>query len=454
MRVNCNISAIIANNQLGKSENSLSQSIERLSSGLKINKSMDDASGMAISKKMHAQIKALDRSSNNTQDGVSVVQTAENALSEVESMLQRMRELAVQAANDTNCDGDRDAIQEEIYELEKEIDRISTDTEYNTMPLLDGTLGRRAYTNQNNVEVFSLTDTVLSGKYNISVTKAAERAEISLRNFGAATEDGSITVNGAIVKFESGESRRSIYNKLQSACERSGCILEDKGGSITITNKEYGKYKELNLEFSSANVARAFTGSRQLTQTKEGVDCETTLGNGFSSTAAVYSEGNKIYINDVDSFQIVVEIEGDKTYSDCELEITDIGVMNIQSGANEGQQINIDIPRVDMHTLGLDYLNVRTANGAADSINKLDSAISRVSSVRSRLGAFQNRLETTTKSLDEYNENITAGLSRIEDCDMAEEMTNFTAQNVKTQATTSILAQANERPETILQLLQ
>ena len=138
----------------------------------------------------------------------------------------------------------------------------------------------------------------------------------------------------------------------------------------------------------------------------------------------------------------------------CTMKVTDIGIMSIQAGANEGQQINIDIPKVDVHTLDLDLINVNTGSGAADAIRKIDHAIFKVSSSRSELGAYQNRLERTTDSLDEYHENITTALSRIEDCDMAEEMTNFTAENVKTQAATSILAQANERPQTILQLLQ
>ena len=128
--------------------------------------------------------------------------------------------------------------------------------------------------------------------------------------------------------------------------------------------------------------------------------------------------------------------------------------MRIQAGANEGQQLSIGIPEVSMHTLGLDNLNLRTDDCAKDAMTRLDGAISKVSSIRSKLGAYQNRLETATGNLNEYNENITAALSRIEDCDMAAEMTEFTAQNVKTQAATSILAQANQRPETILQLLQ
>lgn len=454
MRVNCNISAIIANNQLGKSENSLSQSIERLSSGLKINHARDDASGMAISKKMHAQIKALERSSRNTQDGVSVVQTAESALGEVENMLQRMRELSVQAASDTNGPEDRDAIQREIDELGKEIDRISTDTEYNTMPLLDGTLSRRAYAKVDDVSMMRMSDTVTTGDYYINVTGPANQASYAINKFGTIWEDGSMSINGATVEFKAGESMTTIIGRMQEACERGNATIEEMGSYYVITNKEYGRYEELELKFSSSTIASRFTGSTAKEITIPGRDCDVSLGAGFSPTATVTTEGKIITVKDVDSFEMKIEIPGDKTFWGCEIKVTDMGVMNIQAGANEGQQISIDIPEVNRHTLGLDYLNVRTSRGAGDAITSLDEAIYYVSSVRSKLGAYQNRLETSTKSLDEYDENITAALSRIEDCDMAEEMTEFTAQNVKTQAATSILAQANERPESILQLLQ
>ena len=238
MRVNCNISAIIANNQLGKSENSVSQAIERLSSGLRINHAKDDASGMAISKKMHAQIKALEQSSRNTQDGVSVVQTAESALSEVEGMLQRMRELAVQAATDTNGDEDRAAIQLEMDELEKEINRISSDTEYNTMPLLDGTLSRRAYAKENNVEVMSVSDTVVSGNYSIEVTSEARRAEYAFLNVTSITEEGSVSINGAGFKVGPDDNADTIYDKFQEVCKKINATAEKSGGNIVVRNLE------------------------------------------------------------------------------------------------------------------------------------------------------------------------------------------------------------------------
>jgi flagellin len=151
---------------------------------------------------------------------------------------------------------------------------------------------------------------------------------------------------------------------------------------------------------------------------------------------------------------MIIEVPGDLTIDECVMKVTEIGIMDIQVGANEGQQMKIDIPKVSAHIIGIDELVVTTPDGAGIAITKLDNAISEISSVRSMLGAYQNRLENSVESLNVYNENVTAALSRIEDCDMAKEMTTFTAENVISQAATSVLAQANERPQTILQLLQ
>ena len=209
MRVNCNISAIIANNQLSKSEDALSSAIERLSSGLRINKAEDDASGMAISKKMHAQIKAIERSANNTQDGVSVVQTAEGALSELENILQRMRELSVKAASETNSGEEKDAIQVEIDQLTKEVDRISTSDNNNAMYSK-----ALAYADKDNVSA-TISDTVTAGEYSIEVTKEATRPSVDLDLPANAPSAGYISINGVKVDIEAGESITSIESKIQ-----------------------------------------------------------------------------------------------------------------------------------------------------------------------------------------------------------------------------------------------
>ncbi len=464
MRVNCNISAIIANNQLGKSENSLDTAIERLSSGLRINHAEDDAAGMAISKKMHAQIKGLEQATRNSSDGISVVQTAESAMGEVENMLQRARELSVQAADGTYNEDDLKSIQDEIDQICKEIDRVSSDTEFNTMPLLDGTLSRRSYSDVKGVDVTSLSTNVISGEYSISITEAATAATAEATTFsGTVTEDktGTITINGAKVTVAKGDTLDSVYSKLIAAGDAAGVTVGNNataGGGIasatkiSFTSNTSGSNEELNIQFSNAGVASLLGMSTS--NVSYGTDCKVVPGDGFSKTAVAMAVGNRVTISDVNSFSMKLEIDDDMTADNVKLDITDIGIMNIQVGAIEGQQINIEIPKVDTHTLGIDGINVSTNAGAAKAIVKLDDAITQISSFRSRLGAYQNRMETTVQSLNSYNENITSALSRIEDCDMAEEMTAYTSSNVISQAATSILSQANERPQTVLQLLQ
>ena len=214
MRVNCNISSIIANNNLSVSQTKLDKALERLSSGLKINSAEDDAAGLAIANKLHAQIKGLEQANKNSSDGISVIQTAESALSETESILQRINELAVQAANGTNSLSDRQAIQSEIDQLTDEIDRISGSTEFNTMPLLDGTLSRRSYSDTDNVSMFYLSPEVKAGDYSIEVTADATKAAAQI-SFNAAgiTKESSIEINGAKMTVEPGDTEDTLRSK-------------------------------------------------------------------------------------------------------------------------------------------------------------------------------------------------------------------------------------------------
>ena len=455
MRVNCNISALVANTQLGRTESALDKAIERLSSGLRINKAEDDAAGMAISKKMHTQIKALEQSNRNSSDGISVVQTAESALAEIEDMLQRMRELSVQAADETYSIEDKTSIQAEIDQLVEEIDRVCTDTEYNTKPLLDGTLSRRAYADVNNVYMLSMSATIISGDYSFEVEEPARRAAVMANKFNdTITEEevGSIFINGGEVKVEEGQDFDEVYQNIVDMCNLAGGTVENLGGSFMIMNELYGSAEEISVKFSNEQLAMKF--GMQVENVAAGLDCKVNLGSGFSSTAVAVADGERITIQDINNFEMVLEVPGDLTIDNCNMKVTELGIMDIQVGANEGQQLKLDIPKVNCHILGVDSLVVNTHVGASIAMTKLDKAISEISSLRSKLGAYQNRLENSVSSLDTYTENITAALSRIEDCDMAEEMTNYTAENVISQAATSVMAQANERPQSILQLLQ
>ena len=233
MRVNCNISSIIANNNLAVSQSKLDKALERLSSGLKINSAEDDAAGLAIANKMHTQIKGLEQANKNSSDGISVIQTAESALSETQSILQRINELAVQAASDTNGLSDRKALQSEIDQLTQEIDRISTSTEFNTMSLLDGTLSRRCYSDTDNVSAYYVSSAVNAGDYSIEVTADATKASANVTfNAGAITEEGTIEINGALMTVEPGDTAATLMNKFTELCDSANLeydAAEDTG---------------------------------------------------------------------------------------------------------------------------------------------------------------------------------------------------------------------------------
>lgn len=453
MRVNCNISAIMANNQLQKSETALDKAIERLSSGYRINNAEDDAAGMAISNTMRAQIKALDQVDRNATDGISVIQTAEGALGEMENMIQRARELSVQAADQAYSDEDRQSIQNEIDQIMKEVDRISSSTEYNTMSLLDGTNCRKAYSDANGVKVWSMSSSVVTGEFGFSITTQATQASMTLNTFNnavTAAQEGTIEINGAVVAIQEGQTYSEVYENIMGACNKAGVTISN---GLTLTNINYGTYEELNVNFSSTATAALF-GMGQLENSVAGTDAVVSLSGDFSATSSVTSEGCVVTVKDINNFEMKFEVPGNTTYTDALIKVTDMGTLDIQVGTGEGQRIALDIPEVSVHTLGLDNLNVKTSVNASKSITKLDKAVSQISSVRAKLGAYQNRLETTNESLASYTQNITSALSALEDCDMAEEMTNYTAQNVISQAATSILSQANERPQTVLQMLQ
>lgn len=363
MRLGTNMSAVISASYLARSESRLSLSLEKLSSGYKINHSKDAPAGMAISEKMRAQIKGLNRASMSAADGISVTETAEGALSEIEAILQRMNELAIQGSNETYTDEDRVNINNELAALKEEVNRIARDTDFNSTKLLNGDLQRRTY---------------------------------------ATSETGG-----------------------------SKQLMGDVNISYLTNDVKAGSYT-LNIDA---------TGNA-------------TLGAGFQGTAILHQEDNKIKITDNDGFQMEITMDESSTFSgDVTFEVWDIGTMPIQVGANEGQVMNICIPEISVETLNLDKADFTTSASCEKSISVIGEAISRISRIRSEIGAYSNRLEYTISSLDITQENMTAALSRISDTDMAEEMTNYTQQNVMQQAGISMVAQANQLPEKVLQLL-
>lgn len=528
MRINHNISALKANNQLAKTNNSLDNALEKLSSGYRINSAADDSAGLAISEKMRTQISGLDQASRNASDGISVIQTAEGALSEVEAMLQRMRELAVQSANGTYTSDDRVAIQSEIDQLNQEITRISDTTEFNSMSLLNGNIDRKSYTSNNDVKLIDVSDTVAVGSYQLKITQDARQAVLigmpanldddgdtstaapsaSLRKI-ASGEAGSININGESIKVVEGDTVEQVFQKIRDACDsvninvfatstpgtNNGTDQNLAGytsdtfadaASLVFVTREYGSSQEVSIYCDNSSLCNILGLTIDGAQTK-GVDAQAELSSTspsqFKSTATITSDGNKISISDSNNFSMVVKVDPGavgSTFTDAVIEdggdgkidvtagtitppaddidltvsVLDAGPMDLQIGANEGQTMAVRIPNVRPETLNVDKINIGTAAGAQRAIGLLDNAINTVSAIRSKLGAYQNRLEHSISNLNTSSENMTESLSRIQDVDMAVEMAEYTQKNVLAQAGTSMLAQANQRPQTILSLLQ
>ncbi len=455
MKINHNMSATLANSQLLKTENRLAESVRRLSSGLKINEAADDPAGMAISEKMRTQIRGLSRASDNAMDGISVIETAEGALTEMHSILQRARELSVQAANETYDLDDRKNIQSEINSLMEEVDRISRDTEFNKTHLLDGSMDQKGYTDSAGVKVTTYSTAVPVRQYQISVTTPASKATLAATLPGGAitaATAGSIVINGESVGLSVGDTPDEVYEKIRELGTTVGLDVNRNGSNITFQAKEAGASTDFTVNSSNANLLAAI-GLASGT-TVAGTDAVVALGSGFEKTATVKADGNHVVVTDLNGFSMTLKLDETQTVSNpVTIDILDVGNMGLQIGANEGQVMEVKIPRLDTDSLRLIYINVCSTKTASNAIGRLDEAINMVSNVRGQLGAYQNRLEHAVASLDTTEESLTQALSRIEDIDMALEMTEYTQSNVLQQAGVSVLAQANDLPESVLQLL-
>ena len=401
MRINTNLNAMTALNSATKNTALAGSSMEKLSSGLKINKAADNATGLAISEKMRSQIRGLDQASQNTQDGISVVQTAEGAIEEVGNIVQRMRELAVQGANETNTGSDRAKISEELTQLHEEIDRIAESTQFNGKDLLNGTNTVRVenghtiekHTNIANVEIqdgFDFDDITL-GELKIKTTAATNNGQPvtpeKIEIVGAANDKYKITADGL---------------------QTNGKI--NANSTITITDSN-GKSIKFTVGGADINVG------------------ETKVGTTSKTETAI--SGKEI---------------------------------SLQVGANtsDSQTLKVKIENVSTDSLGLDGDTItkmakegkKGTDAANTMIKSLDKALERVNTSRANLGAMQNRLETTASNLTTSNENLTAAESRIRDVDVAEEMMNLSKLNLINQAAQAMMSQAKSQPEGVMQLLR
>ena len=374
MRINHNIAALNTYRQLTINNSSGQKSIEKLSSGLRINRAGDDAAGLAISEKMRGQIRGLDMASKNAEDGISLIQTAEGALNETQSILQRMRELAVQAASDTNTDADRAEIQKEIDQLIEEIDRIAQTTEFNTKKLLNGDLK------------------------------------------GSTSVAQSIAFDTAISK---------VFTNITGTTT----VDEDATYNVRIASASGSTY---TIEWTSAT---GVTGSAQISSAGGTV----TVGDAILTIGTLTSDN----IGDEATFTIRQAVT----------DLTDKS-LNYHIGANSSQTMRVSIEDMSSKALHVNGIKVTTASAAEAAISAINKAIEDVSAQRAKLGAFQNRLEHTINNLGTASENLTAAESRIRDVDMSKEMMEFTKNSILQQASQAMLAQANQLPQGVLQLLK
>ncbi|MBG9548640.1 flagellin [Cytobacillus firmus] len=556
MIINHNISALNTYRQMGVNQNAGSKAMEKLSSGLRINKAGDDAAGLAISEKMRAQIKGLDQASRNSQDGISLIQTAEGALQETHNILQRMRELANQAANDTNVEVDRAEIQKEMNQLTSEINRIGNTTEFNTQKILNGGMDSKG--GEKITEATSATITS-GGTFNTSA---------------AGTTAGTIKVDGrtfdlANLSVGATDDQAAVVSKLKDLT--SGGVklsefvdIEVDGANIKFTAKSEGSTSTIEIGASTtikdATLTQGLVKGQPTTMEKVGMEATDALSgdlttDGTNNTIKV--KVNTADITDVDVNEVNIKLEEGKSYdlgteagraelikdinagiqkAGLEGELTaslshdnklqlisqtgkdfavdgtssfltalsgassdDSGelsaVKNVeqvvgpgaqgsgftakfQIGANQGQSINLNINDMRASALGITgnsgqhgftkensvtngtndvkseaALDVSTHENAAAAITTINDAIEKVSAERSSLGAVQNRLEHTISNLNNASENLTAAESRIRDVDMAKEVMEMTRANILGQASQAMLAQANQKPQAVLQLL-
>ena len=481
MKINRNMSAVVANRQLLRTENKLSLSMGRLSSGYKINKAGDNPAGMAISSKMKAQIDGLDQAEANSDDGQSVLRIADGALNEVSNMLQRIRELSVQAANGTNSYSDRQSIQDEIDQLTQEVDRISTDTEYNKKTLLDGSANTRVYvsgTHQDKTKFarsatrIDFSEEVLPGDYTVKVKTPAKQAEYKLDLSGLINDPdfdgGTVSINGVGIEYEKGMSADDVYKQLMSVADEIGCKFEkdpNKAGVYNITADNKGSKETLTILMSDEMAHKTGLDQQGAVQNADdksyklvasGTDAEIELKDGFGSTVITNVEGNRVKITDKGGFSMDFLLSDDiqATGATLVFDVTDVGAMTIQIGANQYQNMDVHIPEVSSESLYLDTVNVAVNGGADKAISTMDAAIAKLSAVRSGIGAYTNRLEYASSSLAETQEDMTTAYSGLMDTDMASEMTEYTQQNILEQAAVSVLSQANDIPQQVLSLLQ
>jgi flagellin len=425
----------MANNALRNmniNSNNASKAMEKLSSGLRINRAGDDAAGLAISEKMRGQINGLNQASTNAQDSISLIQTGEGALNETHSILQRMRTLAVQSANDTNTTSDRSQIQKEVDQLAQEIGRIGDTTEFNTQKLLDGTFSGtfQIGANQNQNLTLDIGD---MRSFALGITGKAE-----------VTASGTYTPTATIV----GDTLEAGTYSVVTVASGASYSLQDSSGKVVATSTDGLTYKTQAADGGAGDDELVF--KQKVTSGSVTVAEDASGAKSYKGTAQFDNKGlqagNYTY-NDADKTLVdnngtIVAVSSDGIAFKANVNGASATVFTATVKLTDGDAVNVG---------GINVSDQKSANAAVTTIN---NALENVSTQRAKLGAYQNRLEHTINNLGVSSENLTSAESRIRDVDMASEMSEYSKNNILSQAAQAMLAQANQQPQQVLQLLR
>ena len=554
MIINHNMNALNAHRNMGVNNTNAGKSMEKLSSGLRINRAGDDAAGLAISEKMRGQIRGLTQASRNASDGISLVQTAEGALNETTNILQRMREISVQSANSTNTETDRAALQEELNQLTTEINRIGNTTEFNTQKLLNGGAGSSSSSN--------ITDAA-SASVTTGTFAAADLSQVTNINATIKVDGTTFDISGALKNnFQKAEDVIAKLNEVTAGGKKLSDVVDisEENNKLVFKAKSTGKSSLVEISSNTTQVAallgyqtkiEAKGEGNNATVQKHGLEAANVLGNGaainvnkgdsfkiqvgsdsavsvkFDSAkkydvantdANVAQAAREEYVKDVNaalqkaglSDKVEASLSNDnklqlisKNGKDIKVTEGKVGEIdttstvknvnqvvgagaqgagfevNLQIGANSGQAMNLSIGDMRAAALGITgntgqagfsstnnvtngtdtisteaSLDITNATNASSAITAIDSAMEKVSSERAKLGAVQNRLEYTISNLDNTAENLTSAESTLRDVDMAKEMMEYSKNNILSQAAQSMISQANQQPQNVLQLLR
>lgn len=516
MIINHNMNALNAHRNMNVNNTAAGKSMEKLSSGLRINRAGDDAAGLAISEKMRGQIRGLTQASRNASDGISMIQTAEGALNETQNILQRMRELSVQSSNDTNTAADRESIQKEIEQLTEEIDRIGNNTEFNTQSLLKGDGSTKLEgtgvtidkMNKGTDRTTTETSITLEAQQNDKSTKgtiklngelinvdiaAGKKADIAsemqkqiqeqINNNELLKGQYKATVNGDEVKIEAVKGGKYDGDQGKIVVEANADNMKANGtnvaaaainGTAGTTTAATAANTTINLPTTDATIKALVGKGMTLGDTQIefydaskgqysgdaiGVDISKSNTPALLAKAIIDQAGDKVKGVKVSVNGNNLKVESITTGANSSVKVED-GAKNegfeavFQVGANSNQTISISIGDMRAEALGVKNVDLTTAEGSQNATATIQAAIEKVSTERAGLGAVQNRLEYTISNLDNTTENLTSAESTLRDVDMAKEMMTFSKNNILNQAAQAMLAQANQQPQNVLSLLR